>query len=190
MKRVVLTLISQKIKKTKLFFVGAVKSALAFLKNKRRTNFFNDVTHAEVLEEKRIIKPIDELSAKKAMEYLLKTDDSFGALYGVGLVVQDVSGLKNINTLIDTLINKFRYLTIYTENLNSASHLADLVYEKYGLPIMLITQTEADKCRYPFKIDLNLGKIKYGQNTYVDGAEYDEAGSIIGLCFGKRIVKV
>ena len=183
MRRGIIALISQKIKSFKIRIIKVISK---YFRHKSPA-----VYRAEEnlkIEESRTL-PIDDTTVKYALEYLFSLGDAVGCDRGVGIIVNDVDDLRELNTFTDTVCLSFKYVTVYTNNIDSANVLGDFVYEKYGLPIMILSISEASRCRYPVIIDLVKGRVRYGRDFCIEGTEFKN-GKVMGLRIGSRIVEL
>lgn len=168
--------ISQKIKG----LYARVKKA--FLKLAERQN-----TVPRIEPKKR---PIDDLTVKYALNYIFSIAGSASYEKGAGIIVKNIDELRERNTFSALVCTAFRYITVYTKCTESANEFADYVYERYGLPVMVMSIEEASRCRYPVIIDFVRGKVRYGRDVCVDGTLYGADGKMTGLTVGARIIKI
>ena len=189
MRQKVISFISQKIKSFRVWISGLF--AKFGLKKAEPGSYIRDKVEPKVIkaEEPRRI-PIDDSTAKYALQYIFGIVNAAGCDRGVGIIVDDVNKLRERNSFIDIVCLSFRYVTIYTENIEAANTFGDFVYEKYGLPIMVLSISEAVRCRYPVIIDFVHGKVRYGRDLCIEGAEFDNNGKFLGLCIGSRTVQI
>lgn len=190
MREKALSFISQKIKSFKVFITGLF--AKLGLKKAELGAFSGDKKQEplSIKPEETRRNPIDDSTAKYALQYIFEIVNTAGCDRGVGIIIEDVDKLRERNSFIDIVCLSFRYVTIYTENIESANLFGDFVYEKYGLPIMVLNISEAARCRYPVIIDLMRGKVRYGRDLCIEGAEFDNNGKFLGLCVGSRTVPI
>lgn len=188
MRQELILFISQKIKSLGRWIAGLfAKFGFASLSSEVKGN----EKEAKALKDETPNKvPIDDYAAKYVLKYIFSIVNNTGCDRGVGIIVDDVNNLRERNSFIDIVCLSFRYVTIYTENLDTANRLGDIVYEKYGLPIMILSISEAARCRYPVIIDFVHGKVRCGRDLCIDGAITDNGGRLTGLCVGSRIVPV
>ncbi len=188
MRQKIYSFISQKIKSFKIRIVSLI-SRLGRKKTALESGGAKNKSE-EVKSEKLSRVPIDDSTAKYAIEYIFGIVNTAGCDRGVGIIVDDVNNFRELNSFIDIVCLSFRYVTIYTDNIDSANMLGDFVYEKYGLPIMVLSMSEAVRCRYHVIIDLRNGKVRYGRDLCIDSAVADNNGKVVGLCIGSRIVRI
>lgn len=181
MRRGFVTLISQKIKS---FKVRIIKRLSKYFRHKSSGIYRPE---ADITTEETRTLPIDDITAKYALGYLFGLGDAVGCDRGVGIIVNDVDDLRELNTFTNMVCLSFKYVTVYTKNIESANAMGDFVYEKYGLPIMILSISEASRCRYPVIIDLVKGRVRYGRDLCIEGAEFKN-GKFTGLRIGSRIV--
>lgn len=134
-------------------------------------------------------EPLSDDGIILALKYIFKIIGSSDYEKGAGIIIGDVDSIRERNTFLSLVCSAFRYITVYTENVGSANKLADYVYDRFGLPIMVMTADEALRCRYPVIIDFISGKVRYGRDLCIDGVFYDASDSLLGISIGSRIVK-
>lgn len=134
-------------------------------------------------------EPLSGVGIILALKYIFKIVNASEYEKGAGIIISDVNSIREMNTFLSLVCSAFRYITVYTENAESANKLADYVYDRFGLPIMVMTADEAPRCRYPVIIDFISGKVRYGRDLCIDGIFYDANDSLLGISIGSRIVK-
>lgn len=123
------------------------------------------------------------------IEYVLKIANIKRYSSGVSIIVCDVDSLSGLNTVMNLVCTEFKYVTIYTENVYSAGAIADYVYAKFGLPIMVLGIEESARCRYPVIIDFVNNKLRYGRDVCITGTAKEKSGKTVGVYIGDRLVR-
>lgn len=88
-----------------------------------------------------------------AVEFVLKASGLNASCSGIGIAAENLNRLSGINTVMNFVCTRFKYVTLYTAKTDEAGRIADMIYAKYGLPIMVLDISEAAKCRYPVTMD-------------------------------------
>ena len=96
---------------------------------------------------------------------------------GIGIAIDDVSALKGVSEILDYACMRFKYISLYSSEMNKASEIADRIFIRYGLPITVLSTDEFTKCRHPVKVDFGSGKLRLGRDMCIVGT--DAEGNII-----------
>ncbi len=133
---------------------------------------------------------IDCRNFMTAAEFLLKKAGASGYDLGIGIIASDISALDGINTLMNYVCTRFKYVTLYTDNAHRADMLADLIFSKYGLPILVMGTEEGRRCRYKIVADFDEGKVRCGRDMCISGIALDTGGSVSGVYMGERVLSL
>ncbi len=112
-----------------------------------------------------------------AAEYVLKASGLNPSSTGIGIAAEDLNRLNGINTVMNFVCARFKYVTLYTAETEEAGRIADMIYAKYGLPIMVLDISEAANCRYPVTMDFDGSKLRYGRDMCIIG--FNEEGLVV-----------
>lgn len=176
--------ISQKIKD----LINRFKKHFLIVRVKPEISVSEKVKLSEPVDTTPKRVPINDSNVKYALEYILNLAENKDVSFGVGILVKDLGDLSHKNSFSELICNTFKYVTIYTENMSSADRFGDYIYDRYGLPIMILGSSEFSKCKYQVIIDLVSGKLRYGRDICIDGVMYDRSDNIVGISSGKRII--
>ncbi len=120
------------------------------------------------------IKPLDPGSFPAAIEFALGAAGISADSAGIGVALP--SGLAGAEGLIDYICPRFRRLAVYTDD-PSAEDIADGVYTKFGLPIMLYSFGDFARCRQTLTADIGGGVLRLGRDLCIVGT--DESGKLV-----------
>lgn len=119
--------------------------------------------------------PLNSETFPKAAEFALRAAGLNACDVGIGIAVGNIN--SGINEIMDYACPQFKYVSLYSTEMNEASEIADRIFIKYGLAITVLSTDEFIKCRYPLKMDFNIGKLRLGRDLCIIGT--DSAGILV-----------
>ncbi|HIV85962.1 MAG TPA: hypothetical protein H9900_04040 [Candidatus Monoglobus merdigallinarum] len=134
--------------------------------------------------------PLDCGNIICAAEYALKSIKTPAQNQGIGIVAKELGNISGLNSVMNYACMNFKYVTVYTDDKAHADALSDLIYDKYGLPVMILGAAEADGCGYPMVMDFDRGRLKYGRRRFINGALISADGAVEGLCIDDSSVSL
>ncbi len=120
------------------------------------------------------IKPLDQLSFPDAIEFALSAAGISADSAGIGIALPN--GLAGAESLMDYICPRFRRVAVYTDD-PDAEDIADGIYSRFGLPIMLHGSKDFARCRQTLTADIGAGALRLGRDLCIIGT--DESGELV-----------
>ena len=120
------------------------------------------------------IKPLDPHSFPAAIEFTLSAAEISADSAGIGIALP--SGSTDAESLMDYICPRFRRVAVYTDD-PAAEDIADRIYSRFGLPIMLYGSKDFARCRQTLTADIGAGMLRLGRDLCIIGT--DESGELV-----------
>lgn len=121
-----------------------------------------------------LINPLDFSSFPAAIEFALSAAGISADSAGIGIALP--RGLTGVEKLMDYICPRFKRVTVYTDD-PAAEDIADGIYGRFGLPIMLYGSKDFARCRQTLTADIGVGALRFGRDLCIVGT--DESGELV-----------